>query len=133
MTIADRFTSWAPKILGVTRILCGVMFGCYGAQKLFGVFGGLPPGVPKALIWSAGSIELIGGALIAVGLFTRITSFLCSGQMAIAYFVGHAGGGFWPITNGGEKAIYYCWFFLYLAAQGPGAFALDNLLRRKAR
>jgi len=130
MNVVDRFTSWAPKILGIFRILAGVMFACYGAQKLFGVFGGIPPGVSPWLKWSAGLIELIGGALIATGLFTRITSFLCSGQMAIAYFTGHAPNGFWPAANGGGPAIMYCWLFLYLAAQGPGAFALDNLRRR---
>lgn len=130
MTIIDRFQTQAPRILGALRILTGIMFACYGAQKLFGVFGGLPPGVPKAFIWSAGSIEFVGGILIALGLFTRITAFLCSGQMAIAYFAGHAGNGFWPILNGGEKAILYCWLFLYIAAQGPGAWAVDRLRRR---
>lgn len=131
MTIIDRFQTQAPRILGGLRILSGIMFACYGAQKLFGLFGGLPPGVPKtALIWSAGTIEFVGGVLIAAGLFTRITAFLCSGQMAIAYFAGHAGNGFWPTVNGGDKAILYCWLFLYIAAQGPGAWALDQLRRR---
>ena len=70
--------------------LAGVMFACHGAQKLFGVFGGMPPGVPKALIWTAGPIEFFGGILIAIGLFTRSAAFLCSGLMAFAYFIGHA-------------------------------------------
>jgi putative oxidoreductase len=125
--VVNRFTAWAPRILGVTRILTGVMFACHGAQKLFGAFGGIPPGVPPALIWSAGPIELIGGALIALGLFTRSAAFLCSGLMAFAYFIGHAPNGFWPATNGGELAILYCWLFLYIAAHGGGAFALDGL------
>ena len=132
MPVIDQFRRAAPSILGVLRILAGVMFACYGAQKLFGVFGGLPPGVPKGLIWSAGPIELIGGALIAIGLFTRPAAFLCSGLMAFAYFIGHAKNGFWPAVNGGGPAIIYCWLFLYFAAQGPGAFALDNLRRREA-
>jgi putative oxidoreductase len=127
MSVIDRFRAQAPRILGVTRILAGIMFACHGAQKLFGAFGGIPPGVPKALIWSAGPIELIGGALIALGLFTRSAAFLCSGLMAFAYFIGHAHNGFWPAANGGEMAILYCWLFLYLAAQWPGAWALDNL------
>ena len=127
MKVADRFTALAPSILGVTRFLAGVMFACHGAQMLFGVFGGMPPGVPKALIWTAGPIELIGGILIAIGLFTRITAFICSGMMAVAYFTGHAHNGFWPITNGGEMAILYCWLFLVIAAYGGGSFALDNL------
>jgi putative oxidoreductase len=132
MSIINRFTSQAPRILGVTRILAGIMFACHGAQKLLGMFGGIPAGVPKALIWTTGPIELVGGILIAIGLFTRSTAFLSSGLMAFAYFIGHAGNGFWPAVNGGELAILYCWLFLYLAAQGPGAWALDHLLFRRA-
>jgi putative oxidoreductase len=132
MKAIDRFRALAPRILGVARFIAGVMFACHGAQKIFNVFGGMPPGVPKALIWSAGPIEFVGGILIAIGLLTRSAAFLCSGLMAFAYFMGHAGNGFWPAVNGGELAIFYCWFFLYLAAQGPGAWALDNLWRRSA-
>ena len=119
----------APKILGVFRILAGAMFACHGAQKIFGAFGGLPPGVPKALIWTAGPLEFFGGLLIAIGLFTRPVAFLCSGLMAAAYFYGHAfnGQGFLPKANGGELAVIYCWLWLYFAAQGPGAFALDDI------
>jgi putative oxidoreductase len=130
MKAIDRFRAQAPRILGAARFIAGVMFACHGAQKIFNVFGGMPPGVPKALIWSAGPIEFVGGILIAIGLFTRSAAFLCSGLMAFAYFMGHAHNGFWPAVNGGELAIFYCWFFLYLAAQGPGAWALDNLWRR---
>jgi len=130
MSAITRFTALAPKILGVQRIIAGVMYACYGAMKLFGVFGGLPPGVPRFLIWTAGPIELLGGILIAIGLFSRTASFLCSGQMAIAYFTGHAPHGFFPIVNHGELAVLFCWMFLYYAAAGPGAFALDNLLWR---
>jgi putative oxidoreductase len=127
MSMIDGFKAQASRILGATRILVGIMFACHGAQKLFGVFGGMPPGVPKMLIWSAGPIELIGGTLITLGLFSRISAFICSGQMAFAYFIGHAPKGFWPTANGGEMAILYCWLFLYLASQGPGAWALSNL------
>ena len=125
----DKFTQQAPRILGIFRILAGVMFACHGAQKLFNAFGGMPPGVPKALIWTAGPLEFFGGILIAIGLFTRVTAFILSGMMAVAYFTGHAPNGFWPTVNGGELAIFYCWLFLYLAASGPGAFALDVKLR----
>jgi putative oxidoreductase len=131
MTIVDRFTGWAPKILAILRILSGVMFAGGGGQKVLGWFGGIPPGAPAWIIWTAGPMELVGGALIAVGLFTRSVSFLCSGLMAFAYFIGHARGGFWPAVNGGGPAILYCWIFLYFAAQGPGAWALDNLWGRK--
>jgi len=126
MSIGIRFTGLAPRILGAARILVGVMFTCHGVQKIFGVFGGVPPGVPGIVTWGAGSIELAGGLLITIGLFTRIAAFICSGQMAVAYFAGHFPHGFWPIVNGGELAIVYCWLFLYIAAQGPGAWAIDK-------
>lgn len=132
MSVIDRFTAQAPRILSVLRFLTGTMFACHGAQKLLGAFGGMPPGVPMtATIWVAGTIELAGGVLIAVGLLTRPVAFLASGLMAFAYFIGHAGNGFWPKANGGEPAVLYCWVFLYIAAQGPGAWALDNLWRRR--
>jgi putative oxidoreductase len=133
MTIVDRFTALAPKILGILRILAGVMFACHGAQKLLGAFGGMPPGVPRWIIWGAGPIELVGGTLIALGLLTRPIAFLASGTMAVAYFHGHARMGFLPKVNQGELAVLYCWLFLYISAAGPGAFALDNLFRRAAR
>jgi putative oxidoreductase len=130
MPIADRFHSWAPRILGVFRFIAGVMFACYGAQKLFGFFGAMPPGVPKYIIYFVGPIEFVGGILIAIGLLTRPVAFLASGLMAFAYFIGHAPNGFWPKVNGGEIAILYCWLWLYIAAQGPGAWAVDNLRKR---
>lgn len=130
--IAARFGAWAPRILSILRILAGVMFACHGAQKLLGAFGGMPPGVPMtAEIWVAGIVELVGGALIAIGLFTRTSAFIASGLMAVAYFKGHAGNGFFPKANGGEPAVLYCWLFLYIAAQGPGAWAIDNLFKRR--
>jgi putative oxidoreductase len=127
----DGFTRQASRILSIFRFLTGVMFACHGAQKILGAFGGLPPGAEGWMTTTAGWMELVGGALIAVGLFTRPVAFLCSGLMAVAYFYGHARGGFLPKVNGGELAVLYCWFFLYLAAQGPGAWALDHLRTRK--
>ena len=133
----DRLTPWAPHILGIFRILTGIMFACHGAQKVLGMFGGIPAGyAPPAWIqWGGGTIELVGGLLVALGLFTRPVAFLCSGTMAVAYFYGHGftGKGWVPKVNGGELAVLYCWIFLYLSAAGPGAFALDNVLwKRKA-
>ena len=122
-----RIERFAPEILGATRILFGVMLASHGAQKLLGAFGGAPEGTPAFIIWVAGSIELLGGALIAIGLFTRSAAFLNSGLLAFAYFMAHAPKGFWPILNGGELAIVYCWLALYLAANGPGAWAIDGL------
>lgn len=123
----SRLENFAPHILGVTRILFGVMLASHGAQKVLGVFGGVPQGTPATIVWVAGSIELLGGALIALGLFTRGAAFLNSGLLAVAYFMAHAPQGFWPILNGGELAIIYSWFALYLVAKGPGAFALERV------
>ena len=125
-----RLERFAPHILGLTRILVGILLACHGAQKVLGVFGGVPPGAPAAIVWTAGPIELVGGTLLTLGLFSRPTAFLLSGLMAFAYFIGHAPQGFWPILNGGEPAIAYCWITLYLAAAGPGAWALDILRGR---
>ena len=121
---------FAPHILGVTRILFGVMLACHGAQKVLGMFGGMPAGAPAHVVWVAGPIELVCGSLIAIGVLTRTAAFLVSGQLAAAYFMAHAPKGFWPILNGGELAIIYSWFALYLSAQGPGGWALDAVLRR---
>jgi putative oxidoreductase len=132
MNAIEQFRAQAPRILGITRILAGAMFTCYGAQKLFGAFGGMPPGAPRWIILTAGPIEFVCGILIALGLFTRSAAFLASGLMAFAYFKGHAVNGPWPTVNHGDLPILYCWLFLYIAAQGPGAWALGNLRRRHA-
>jgi putative oxidoreductase len=126
MKLFDRLGAQSARILGILRILAGIMFACHGAQKILGAFGGIPAEHMNAMTRTAGIIELVGGSLIAVGLFTRPAAFLASGLMAFAYFIGHAGQGFFPKVNQGELAVLYCWLFLYLAAQGPGAFALDG-------
>jgi putative oxidoreductase len=124
--------AWAPRILSIFRILAGIMFACHGAQKVLGWFGGIPPEAKKGwMIATAGPMELFGGILIALGLFTRPVAFLLSGLMAVAYFYGHAPNGFVPKANGGEPAVLYCWLFLYFWAQGPGAWALDNLWKKR--
>ena len=123
---------YAPQILSVFRFIGGAMFACHGAQKIFGAFGGIPPGMaPWWVLWIAGPLEFFGGVLVAIGLFTRPVAFVLSGLMAVAYFWGHARNGFFPKVNQGEPAVLYCWLFLYLAAQGPGAWAIDNLIFRK--
>ena len=133
----DRFAAWAPGILGIFRFLAGVMFACHGAQKLFGAFGGMPANmeIPWYIYWIAGPLEFFGGVLIAIGLLTRPVAFLAAGLMAVAYFKGHAFGTgsfvFWPKVNQGELAVLYCWSFLYIAAAGPGAWAVDNLWGRR--
>ena len=133
----DRFTAWAPRILGLLRFIAGVLFACHGAQKVIGAFGGMPAGmpIPWYITVLAGPIEFFGGILIAIGLLTRPVAFLSSGLMAVAYFKGHAFGTgsfvFWPKVNQGELAVLYCWIFLYIAAAGPGAWAVDNLWKRR--
>jgi len=128
----DKLQRYAPHILGITRILFGIMMASHGAQKVLGAFGGMPPGVPPFIQYGGGGIELVGGILLALGLFTRPVAFLLSGTMAAAYFIGHASQGFWPIVNKGELAVIYCWLALYYAAAGPGAWSLDGQMRRRA-
>jgi putative oxidoreductase len=122
---------FAPQIHAITRILAGIMFACHGAQKLFGAFGGAPAEAPPFVIWIAGPIELVGGLLIAAGLYTSYAAFLSSGLMAAAYFMAHATRGFWPIQNQGELAILYCWLFLGLAATGGGIWSADAAMGKK--
>ena len=125
--------TWASRLLGVLRIIAAFLFMAHGSQKLFGFpptfqmnAGSLPP-----LMLAAGLLEFVGGALLLLGLFTRPVAFLLSGQMGVAYFMSHAPKGFWPVLNGGELAVLYCFLFLYLAAAGGGAWALDNSRRGK--
>ena len=124
------------RVAGVThallRIVAGLLFICPGGMKLLGWFGGMPAGVPMtALLYTAGAIELVGGALILLGLFTRPVAFLASGEMAFAYFMGHFPSGFWPIQNHGEPAVLFCFIFLFLWGNGPGTFSLDHLIRSR--
>lgn len=110
----------SPQIYGVLRIVAGILFAFHGAQKLFGMFGGKQ--VPLMTQFGlAGTIEVVCGLLIAVGLFTSIAAFLASGEMAAAYFIAHAPQGPIPIQNGGELAALYCFLFLYIASRGTVA------------
>jgi putative oxidoreductase len=112
------------------RFVAGGLFAFHGAQKLFGLFGGkVMTGTPKML--AAGIIELAGGLLIALGLFTAFAAFIASGEMAVAYFTVHIKSGFWPIMNGGELAVLYCFVFFYIISRGSGRFSLDRLIRGK--
>jgi putative oxidoreductase len=131
---------WAPVLLSVLRIVAAFLLMQHGLQKVFGVLRMPPaPGAPPAppfsfqpfsMIGVAGLLELVGGLLLLLGLFTRPVAFILSGLMAAAYFIGHASGGFWPVLNRGELAVLYCFVFLYLAAAGGGPWSLDALLRR---
>lgn len=118
----------AEKIYAALRILAGLMFMAHGLQKIFGLFGGVPAGAPAFIVYGAGGIELVTGALIAIGLFTAPAAFLASGTMAAAFFMGHvipAKGNLIPIVNKGELAALYCWVFLYMAAKGPGIWSVE--------
>jgi putative oxidoreductase len=118
------------RVYAVFRLVVGLLFACHGAQKLFGALGGTKmTGNPMML--AAGIIEFGGGLLIALGLFTSWAAFLSSGEMAVAYFMAHAKGGFWPIINKGELAVVYCFAFLYIAARGGGRYSLDASMRKR--
>ncbi|QDP19884.1 DoxX family protein [Sphingomonas xanthus] len=126
-SLGSRLDRFEPLMLGIVRIMSGLLFLAHGTQKFLGFPGGDWAGSgwafdnPGAY---AGLIELVTGALIALGLFTRPAAFLASGTMAAAYFIGHAPQGFWPVNNMGDAAILYCFIFLYLTFAGPGRFAL---------
>ena len=136
----ERFLGrFSPVAFALLRIFTGLLFACHGGQKMLGMFGGMP--MPASAVTNvAGTIELVGGFLVAFGLFGGYAAFLSSGLMAFAYFMAHAGGGrshvtditrFVPTVNGGESAVLYCFIFLYIACHGSGIFSLDQLLFRR--
>jgi putative oxidoreductase len=125
-------SNWAGRLLSLLRIVSGFLFMAHGTQKLFG----WPTDEPEAtapllsLMGVAGLLEVFGGLLLMLGLFTRPVAFVLAGEMAVAYFMAHAPRGFWPILNRGEVAVLFCFVFLYLAAAGAGPWSLDE---RRAR
>lgn len=119
-------TPFSDRIYAVFRIVVGFLFACHGAQKIFGLFGGPHPDMPEPMVWAAGLIELVGGALVAVGLFGGWAAFVCSGQMAVAYFMVHQKDGLLPIQNHGDLAVLYSFAFLLIAARGSGAWSVDE-------
>jgi putative oxidoreductase len=119
---------YAEHTYALFRIILGLLFASHGAQKIFGAFGGQKADAPLMVV--GGWIELLGGLLIAIGLFAAIAAFITSGMMAVAYFMAHASGGWHPIVNQGETAVIYCFAFLYIAARGSGIWSLDALRRR---
>jgi putative oxidoreductase len=124
-------TRWAPYLQSVLRIVVAFLFIAHGTQKLF-AFPVAEPRDPVplvSLLGLAALLETLGGLLLLVGLFTRPVAFLVSGEMAVAYFMAHAPHGFWPLLNGGEPAVLFCFVWLYLAAAGPGPWSLDALWR----
>ena len=127
--------AWSPHILGLARIIAGLQFLEHGLMKLVhfpapdpAIVGPLSP-----FLLLAGIIEVVGGVLIAAGIFTRTAAFICSGEVAVAYFQFHARQSFWPAINQGDAAIQFCFFFLYLVFAGPGGFSLQGAGARSSR
>jgi len=112
------------------RIVVGFLFLWHGSQKLFDIPAGMPPGVPPFIIYGAGSIELIGGILVMIGLFTHVAAFIASGEMAVAYWMAHGTKALLPIQNHGELAVLYCFAFLFIAVHGSGTWSVDALRNR---
>lgn len=133
--LLSRWRALAPYLLSLLRIVAALLFMQVGTAKLFAFPAAVMPGGGTApfgsLAWVAGFLEVFGGGLLLVGLFTRPVAFLLSGEMAFAYFLGHAPQGFWPVLNQGSSAALYCFLFLYLSAAGPGPGSIDALLSRR--
>ena len=123
---------WASRVLSVLRIVAGLIFMLHGTQKLIGFPPHPNPASITTLSWAAGLIEIVGGPLLLLGLFTRPVAFLLAGEMAFAYFIGHAPRNLFPTLNGGDAAILYCFIFLYLVFAGPGPWSLDALMGRES-
>ncbi len=128
--MAIRPGRFAEVLFALMRLFVGLMYATHGAQKLFGFPAGHPV-TGKPLMMVAGIIEFSAGLLVAFGLLTRIAAFVAAGEMAAAYFMVHAKGGFWPILNKGELAVAYCFVFLFIAAHGAGRYSLDAAVRRR--
>jgi putative oxidoreductase len=136
MKIAQPFAMnflnrYADPVYCIMRIIVGLMFACHGGQLVLGMFGGMP-GSDKPMMVGGGSVQLIGGFLIAFGLLTRLAAFISSGEMAVAYFMLHVGSAatpeakFFPILNHGELAVFYCWVFFFMVFYGAGRWSIDS-------
>ncbi len=128
MALETQLTTWRPRVLSVLRIMSALIFMAHGTQKILGFPASERP-APDILSLSgiAGVLELFGGALLVLGLFTRPVAFVLSGLMAFAYFIAHAPRSFFPVLNGGDAAILYCFVFLYLVFAGGGPWSIDAL------
>lgn len=134
----ERFLgNYSDYLYALMRIVVGLLFSCNGARKLFGVFGGMGGTGEAAPLFSqmgmAGIIEFFCGLLVAAGLLTGYAAFVASGEMAVAYFQGHLPKGVWPILNTGERAVFYCFVFLYIASRGAVVWGIDSTGRRRHR
>lgn len=136
MTIFEPAAApWPARMLALYRIIAGLIFLTTGTMKVFGfpAMAGIPKFELLSQVGIGGLLEVVGGVLITIGLFTRPVSFILAGMMAVAYFQFHAPGSFWPTVNGGVPAVIYCFFFLYLMVSGPGSWSVDGMLARRQR
>jgi len=118
--------AWQPRVLSILRIMAGLLLLQHGLVKMFAFPMAFPNPVPQfSLLWFAAVIEIIGGVLLIIGLFTRWVAFVCAGFAAFAYFIGHAPRSYYPIQNGGTLAVLYCFVFFYLFFAGPGPWSID--------
>ena len=135
--VVGRWSTCAPYLLSALRIIAAFLLVQFGTAKLFAFPAAILPGGRTASLASlpgvAGVLETFGGALLVIGLFTRPVAFLLSGEMAFAYFIGHAPRGFWPVLNNGHPVILFCFVWLYLSAAGAGPWSLDARLRKRLR
>ena len=127
---SSSFATWQPYGLAILRIMAGLLFLAHGTGKFLGfpALAQVPP--VGSLAWYGGALELVGGVLIVIGLFTRPVAFILAGEMAVAYFIAHFPRNFFPANNGGDAAVLYCFVFLYLVIAGAGALSLDRRLGR---
>jgi len=121
----DQLARFSPQILSILRIMTALLLLQHGLSKFFGFPMAMNTPPMFSLFWFAGVIEIVGGLLLLIGLFSRWAAFILSGELAFAYFIGHAPKGFYPLLNGGEAAVLFCFVFLYLAAAGPGPWSID--------
>lgn len=124
-------SKYSSHCYALMRIVAGFLFLWHGAQKLFGFPSGMPAGVPAFITYVAGPIELVGGILVMIGLFTHWAAFITSGQMAVAYWMVHGTKALLPIQNKGELAVLYCFVFLFIASQGGGIWSVDAARKRQ--
>ena len=134
-TVASRWIALTPYFLSLLRIIAAFVFIQYGTTKLLAWPGAIIPGGGTVPLMTqagiAGLLEMVGGSLLLVGLFTRPVAFILSGEMAFAYFIGHAGKGFWPVLNQGAPAVIFCFLWLYISAAGGGPWSVDARLKRR--
>jgi putative oxidoreductase len=133
MSLFTMLAKYESALRALMRVMLAFTFSLHGWQKFFGMFGGIGGGRADltSALGIAGLLETFGGVLMALGLFTRPVAFILSGEMCVGYFRTHAPRGFWPLVNGGELAVIYAFYYLWLAAAGPGPYSVDGIFRKR--